>query len=608
MKRKLISFDAFKKIEETSFTKTENELIQAEDVLAKTLGVGELSLHSFSETDVTYQTDDGNFVHAVYSIENDKVILENIEMLVIDEQTEKKAARKIVSDMLDSILENNSDKASNLFESYMGLPATKRNINEAMNVGGFKITVSKPKGLRKASKLKGRHQNPADVAKRIASRMKTVRAAGAKLGTIREKAKKLGGSGKRVYTRKIKPSVMKEWLNMCENVIGYLDFKATGSLLRESTTKTDSNGNVVAVAIPTTHKRNEGKVLDMGLQTIDSTSKVIRGKMKKIHEDQNFVKAMADLKRYNNISDNNALEETLEAVIGRWPDLLYISEGELAEQIAVALETAGVNNYDDATCAFMAEAILRTAHNAYSERVRKIATLAGATNDVTAENKASEDAYQEFATVADHAFAQIDESAENELKIFSDLYNALHEVHRIAAEIGDEATRIDVADFMQECSSILNNRSEVDLSLAEAIADYLAELLESSGEGDAGIDAKPEISVGGDHSMTKWNAKQAAVSSNNTGNWKDAAPVSDGKDYDKGLADEMGADGFSNIASNDTWPDIKNPYVPKAMMYKMKEKSVQDDSDDLGTMSSGDTWPNLKNPMALKPVMPKPVV
>lgn len=607
MKRKLISFDAFKKIEESSFTRIENELIQAEDVLAKTLGVDEISLHSFSENDVTYQTDDGNFVHAVYTVENDKVILENIEVLVIDEQTEKKYSRKVISEMLDSILENNTEKASDLFESFMSLPATKRNINEAMKVGGFKITVSKPKGLRKASKLKGRKQNPADVAKRIASRMKTVRSAGAKLGTIREKAKKLGGSGKRVYTRKLKPSVMKEWLNMCENVIGYLDFKATGSILRESTTKIDKNGNVVAIAIPTIQKRNEGKVLDLGLQTIDTTSKVLRGKMKKIHEDQNFVKAMADLKRYNNISDSNALEETLEAIISRWPDVLYISESELAEQISVALETAGVNNYDDATCAFMAEAILRTAHNAYSERVRKIATLAGAKYDVTSENKSTQDAYQDFATVADQAFAQIDESAESEMKIFSDLYNALHEVHRIAAEIGDEATRIDVADFMQECSSILNNRSDVDLELAEAIADYLANLIESS-ESDAGIDAKPEVSVGGEHSMTKWNAKQAAVPGNNTGGWKDTAPVSDGKDYDKGLADEMGSDGFSNIASSDTWPDIKNPYVPKSMMYKMKEKSVMDDSDDLGTMSSGDTWPNLKNPMALKPVMPKPVV
>lgn len=607
MKRKLISFDAFKKIEEQSFTRTESELIQAEDVLAKTLGVSELKLHSFGESDVTYQTDDGNFVHAVYNIDNEKVILENIEFLVIEQESEKKHSRQIISKMLDSILENNENKATQLFESYMSTPSVKRDLNEAVKVGGYSLTVGKRKGT---SKLKGRRQDPAAVRKRIASRMKTIKGrSSAQRSRIKEKSKNLVGSGygKRVYARKIKPSVMKEWLKMCENIMGYIDFKSTGSLLRESAIRTDNSGNVVAVAIPTIQKRNEGKVLDMGLQTIDTTSKVLRGKMKKIHEDQNFVKAMSDLKRYNNISDSNALEETLEAIISRWPDLLYISESELSEQIAVALETAGVNNFDDATCSFMAEAILRTAHHAYSERVRKIGTLAGVKSDVTSECKDCQDAYKEFSIVADELFAKIDESVESELRIFSDLYNALHEVHRIAAESGDEATRVDIADFMRECSSILNNRSDVDMTLAEAIADYLADLLESTKEGDAGIDAKPEISVGGDHSMTKWNAKQAAVSSNNTGSWKDAAPVSDGKDYDKGFADEMGNNGFSNVSSGDTWPDMKNPYVPKSMMYKMKEKSVLDD-DGLGFTSSGDTWPNLRNPLSLKPVMPKPVV
>ena len=231
MKRKLISFDAFRKIEESSFTNAENELIQAEEVLAKTLGVEQLNLHSFGESDVTYQTNDGNFVHAVYTIDKDKVILENIQMLVIDEQTEKKAARKVISDMLDSILENKDKKANELFESYMNMPSIKREINEAVSIGGFKLTVSKPKGLRKPSKLKGRHQNPADVKRRIESRMKTLRGLStAKKQTVREKARKIAGAGqKRVYARKIKPSAMKEWLNMCENVIGYLDFKATGS-------------------------------------------------------------------------------------------------------------------------------------------------------------------------------------------------------------------------------------------------------------------------------------------------------------------------------------------------------------------------------------------
>ena len=239
MKRKLISFDAFRKIEESSFTNAENELIQAEEILAKTLGVDELKLHSFGESDVTYETSDGNFVHAVYTIDNDKVILENIQMLVIDEQTEKKAARQIISEMLDSLLENDQNKATKLFESYMGMPAVKRDINEAVKIGGFKLTVSKPKGFGKVSPLKGRHQPPEVVRKRILARKKTLRGLSkAAKDTVRGKAHEIAGvGGRRVYARKIKPSTMKEWLSMCENVIGYLDYKATGSLLRESSAK-----------------------------------------------------------------------------------------------------------------------------------------------------------------------------------------------------------------------------------------------------------------------------------------------------------------------------------------------------------------------------------
>ena len=39
MKRKLISFEAFKNLEENSLTRAENELVQAEDVLGKALGI-----------------------------------------------------------------------------------------------------------------------------------------------------------------------------------------------------------------------------------------------------------------------------------------------------------------------------------------------------------------------------------------------------------------------------------------------------------------------------------------------------------------------------------------------------------------------------------------
>ena len=82
MKRKLISFDAFKKIEESSLINAQNELIEAEEVLAKAFGVDELKLFTFGESDVTYQEPDGSFVHASYKLDKDQLILENLEQLI----------------------------------------------------------------------------------------------------------------------------------------------------------------------------------------------------------------------------------------------------------------------------------------------------------------------------------------------------------------------------------------------------------------------------------------------------------------------------------------------------------------------------------------------
>jgi hypothetical protein len=587
MKRKLISFDAFKKIEENSLTNTQQELVKAEEVLAKTLGVDELKLFSFGESDVTYQTSDGNFIHAVYTIDNGSVILENVELLVVEEESEKNAAKQVLRNLVDSILENKTAEADKCFESYFRMPCVKRT-----------IVIEGAAG--KPSPLKGHKQPPALVALRTRKRKESI----AKMSP--SERKKLGRKPKKgknpfkLFAKKTAPKKMKEWANLCENVLGYVDFQSYGPIARQSAVKTDDLGNVTAVRIPTEAKRNEAKVLSLGYKTMDTELKVLRGKMKTISENQTFVKAMADLKRYNNISDTKGLEETLEAIVARFPDLLYISEAELAQQIAVALETARVTNYDDNTCFFMAEAILRTAHHAYTDRVRKIGVLGGATTDVTAECKSCKDSYQEFAKVSDALFTQLDESEENELRIFADLYKALNEVHKLAVEANDEATRIEVADFMQECAQVLNRKAGINMELAESIADYLSDLM----EGDEGAywNGSVEVDALGDHSMTKWNAKQAAVASNNTGHFSSPAPVSDGKNAD--MAPEHG---LGNLASGDTWPDVKNPYLLPSMMPKMKEKNVADD-DGLGEDQSKDTWPNLSNPMSLKPVSPKPVV
>ena len=80
--------------------------------------------------------------------------------------------------------------------------------------------------------------------------------------------------------------------------------------------------------------------------------------------------------------------------------------------------------------------------------------------------------------------------------------------------------------------------------------------------------------------------------------WGDSAPVSDGKSYKNGLADEMRSRSWSNIGGKDTYPSLDNPYVPSPFGdYKIKgEKTIDGDSDQLAHAGGQDTWPSLQNP------------
>lgn len=612
MKRKLISFDVFKKIEEGSISTAQYELVGAEEVLSKTLGVDELKLHCFGESDVTYQSLDGSFVHANYKINKEQLVLESIESLVIEEDSEKKVARNVLVSMVESLLDNNESKASEQFESYLSLPVVRRDLVVSE---GFNVTVGKPSG--KHSALYGKKQDRGLVAKRIREMKKTKKkltAAPSLRSAVAKKrataAKKLGGANNprwRTYARKVKPTTMKEWSVMCENVLDYIDYKEFGPTIKESLVQHDDRGNIVAVAMPTLQKRNEGKILSFNWKTLDHEVKTQRAKIKKLAEDTNFCKAMADLKRYNNISDNSALEETLEKIVTYWPDVLYLTQPELAEQIGLALEVAAIKNFDDQTCDFMAEGILRMAHHAYTDRVRKITNLAGASADATTESTDDKDAYANFRHVCAEFYPQLDENDAAELKVFADLYKALHEVFRVASETGDEATRSEVGNYLHNCESILNRESQPDLSLAETIANYLFDLAEANVEGakDTWDVSNSDVytTVSGDHpQMAKLAKVTNAVPSNFPGDWGDKAPVSDGKSYKNGEAEEMRNRSWSQYANDETYPDLKNPYVPKSPWdvgsYKMKgeESAATAGTSDWSRWQSNDTWPNLKNP------------
>ena len=611
MKRKLISFDVFKKIEESSVSSAEQELLAAEEVLSRTLGVDDLKLFCFGESDVTYQSDDGTYIHAHYKLNKDQIILEKIEQLVIEEESEKKQARSVLSDMVDALLDNNDAKASQHFEAYLGMPVIRREMAELNE--SFKVTVSKPSGS--SSPLRHKKQPRSLVAKRIRSRVKTLSRLSSsqksQLSRRRDTAsKKLGGTSNprwRTYARKVKPSTMKEWTVMCENVMDYLDYKEHGPTIRESAIQRDERGNIVAVALPTLQKRNESKILSFNWKTLDHELKILRGKMKKLAEDTNFCKAMVDLKRYNNISDNNALEETLEKIVTHWPNLLYLTQDELAAQIAEALEFANVKNYSDETCVFMAEGILRMAHHAFTDRVRKITSLAGVSVDATNE---SEDAYKAFQSIVGNFYPQVDEADKAELQVFSDLYRALHEVYRIATDNRDEATRSEIASYMQACEAVMERNAQIDLNLAEEITNFLYSIAEANVPGasqDWDVSNSSHETINGDNPKMAWAAKQTgAVPSNYEGDWGGTAPVSDGKSYHNNLEDEMRDRSWGNESGDDTWPSLKNPYVPKPFGdYTMKgEKGAEKDGEsDWSRWQSNDTWPTLKNPYVPAEVM-----
>ncbi len=615
MKRKLINYDVFERMQKDSLSSAQNELVLAEDVISKALDRDCVQLLSFGESDVTYETSDGTYIHATYQIKEGRVVFENIEELVVEEESEQLHARSTLESMVDSLLDENDAAASAKFSDYLNSSFVRRKLkNASLNESALtedqvKVTVSKPTG--KQSPLKNKRQNRGDVAERIRKMKITKRrrkAGGGGAATIEKKAdnarNKLGGSTNkrwRVNVRKVKPSTMAEWATMCEHIGQYVDYKEFGPVLKESVTQHDERGNVVGLSLPNSHRRNEGKILSFNWKTLDHEVKVLRAKVKTLHENNNFVRAMADLKRFNNISDDSALQETLENIVSAWPDLIYLSQDELSQSIHLALETGGVKNYDDQVCNFMAEGILRTAHHAYRDRVQKISSLAGASPTETTESSDNHDAYAKFQEVVSKFYPTLDESDETDLRVFHDLYSALHEIYQAAYDDGDELMVAELANYLHVCESVLNRERLPDVGVAAEITEWLRDLVETNLAGhDWGVSNDTHMTLNGDHPRMAQNAKHGYTpSSDLEPNWGGIAPVSDGKSYRGGLEDEMRNRSWSNIGGSDTYPDLKNPYVPAPFgKYTIKGEvgAEEGGTDDWSRWQSGDTWPKLQNP------------
>ncbi len=117
MRRKLINYDVFERIENDSLSSASKELVEAEQVLAKALDADYLEMKCYGPETVVYESSDGTYVYASWNMRENHVLFENIEQLVIDEQSEHEKARSVVSNMIDAILEGQDKKAEQLFDS-----------------------------------------------------------------------------------------------------------------------------------------------------------------------------------------------------------------------------------------------------------------------------------------------------------------------------------------------------------------------------------------------------------------------------------------------------------------------------------------------------------
>ncbi len=195
------------------------------------------------------------------------------------------------------------------------------------------------------------------------------------------------------------------------------------------------------------------------------------------------------------------------------------------------------------------------------------------------------------------------------MQVFVDLYEALRNVYKLADDSKNDLLKSETSTHLKELAAIIEQEVEPSLDVALAAAEWLNNIVETNLDSEEwSVSNNVHTTVSGDHPRMAQNAKQGyAPSSDFTGDWGDSAPVSDGKSYKNGLADEMRGNSWGNIGNKDTYPSLNNPYVPQPFGdYKIKgEKHIDGDSNHLAHNGGSDTWPNLQNPYVPKGETPQ---
>jgi len=579
MKRKLIDFDVFNKLEQGSLTTAEYELAEAEDVVSHALGK-DVKMHCLSDSTVLYETQDETYVHATYQMDKEALTLENIEELVVDESQERDNAKGILGKMVDELLEGEEEKANAIFEEYIDLPFVRRTFNE-MKVMKVRVRPGRHRPGQASRSKKGH---------RTANRRKN-RPERKRRGAVLKRWNKSHKLPKG-YRAVVKEDTANALMGISENVLRYVDYRHLGPTLDECNARYDDGGNVSALRIPRTSVRNEGKILKLKYNTLTHELTYHRAASKSLGENTEFCSAVAHLKRQNAFNDSNALQETLENIVTQWPSVIYLSQSELSAMLGEALESANVKNYDDQVCTFMAEGILRTAFDVHKDKVEKILKIA---------KNPECDGFDCFQETVEGFYPYIDEATSLEMQAFYDLYTAVGEIYQTARRSGDEVVGEQAEGFMRDLHAICEGQMTPDIALAEEIAEWVQVLIETN------LETKPwspsnstHQTVSGDHPRMAQNAATGySPKGDFSGDWGDVAPVSDGKNYKGGLADQMRSKSWANVGGPDTFPSLNNPYVPQPYGdFTMKGEPGVDKTSDSGLtqVQNSDTWPSLQNP------------
>ncbi len=624
MRRTLISYNAFDRIEKDSLSNAAFELAEAQFILGEVLEVEPVSLHCYDEENVLYETTDGNYLKATYEINNKEVKFDNIQEVVIDEASHTQARRELLSQMLDSVLDENDDKASQLFSNYLEMAAPKmaymkgrkmkssidkmkdnikgnmKNVNEAEELWGKQRTTGTvPKHIRALRAKRGHREHPAAriESKRQAkigkAKTKRKRETSAEFKMLKRQAKQRRAAGEE-HIRVPASTRFESWMTIARNVHEYADYLYIGPVLNETTVARDDRNNIVSVSIPTSQLRNEGKLLSLKWDTLKVDVKVLREQAMRLGMSEDFQTSVAAIKRHNNLVDNEQLEDAIGGLVAQFPQVLYLTQNELAKVVGESLARHGTTNYDDQTCGFIAEGILRVAFESYPERVNRLASLSGARSVVE-----GEDAYEVFQNAVEGFYQELDEKMAVEMQVFSDLYDVLTEVRRAALESDADTIRSEASHYIEQLESVLNGDTAPTIDLAEEVADFVSIIVETNlSTRNWDVPKRPYRTTVGEHPDMIKKAHQPYSPAGDGG--ADAYPgklsVTDGKKWHAG--DDMSKHAWGNVGGKDVYPSVQNPYVPKAGDWTLKyEPGVDKTSNDAsGQWGSKDTWPALQNP------------